>query len=113
MVEGMSTEEQKTNCPICDEYVKPVLCALNNCSWLYFVIKETKNGYERVNCDRKTVGDHYHWFNKNSQVYCSSLVIEKIIDGLDVIKNYDSNKLVGELLASAWPSVAFVIILSL
>ncbi len=42
---GLPTEEQKTNCPICDEHVKPVLCALNNCSWRYFGIKDTKNGY--------------------------------------------------------------------
>ncbi len=83
----MPTENQKTNCPLCHKYVKPVLCALNNCSWRYLGIKETTEGNIKVKCEWKTVGNHYQRFEESSQVYWSSLVIEtKLNRNLEELK---------------------------
>jgi hypothetical protein len=70
--------QKSTNCPICDTYVRPITCGLNNCEWRFIGIKETSNGLERVQSDFKQVPDEYHRFDddENSLVHWSSLVIE-------------------------------------
>lgn len=75
-VKGMPSYAQRTNCPMCNQHVKPVLCAFNNFSWRYLGFMETKNGNERVKCDWRMSGDHYERFEESSQLNWASLVIE-------------------------------------
>ena len=64
---GLNHTRPETNCPICDEHVKPVTCGFNNCQYRYISIKETKDStvYEKSNW--KEVGDTYLRFNEKRQ----------------------------------------------
>ena len=53
----------KTKCPICDEYVKPITCAFNNCKFRYVGIKNTPNGLDRVRSDWKECDNNYYRFD--------------------------------------------------
>ena len=61
---------------MCNNYVKPVTCALNNCSWRYLGSKETPTGYENIKSEWAEIKDHYYRFNEDDEVTWSSLVIE-------------------------------------
>ena len=88
--------QKPTNCPICNQYVKPITCGFNNCEWRYIGLKETKNGIERVESDWQKVPDEYHRFNddENSLVSWSSLVIETRFkqDDYHAMKNISSSE---------------------
>ena len=73
---GLPSAKQPTNCPICQKYVKPITCALNNCEYRYIAIKETINGLEKVKSDWKKIENSYHRFDENKKADYSSLVIE-------------------------------------
>ena len=79
-LKGMPTKDQPTNCPVCNMFVKPLLCALNNCSWRYLGIKESPNGNEKIKSEWQEVKDHYYRFNEEGQVNWTSLVIETKYD---------------------------------
>jgi len=81
--------EKSTNCPMCDSYVKPITCGLNNCEWRYMGIKETDRGLKRVECDWKQVSDEYHRFNddKESLANWSKLLIETKRKREDLVNN--------------------------
>ena len=68
----------KTKCPICDEYVKPITCAFNNCKYRYLGIKNTPNGLERVRSDWKECDNNYYRFDpqEHGMADWSRLVIE-------------------------------------
>jgi len=73
---GLPSAKQPTNCPICQKYVKPITCALNNCEYRYIAIEETINGLEKVKSDWKNIDNSYHRFDENKKADYSSLVIE-------------------------------------
>lgn len=79
---GTALKDQKTNCPMCKKYVKPVTCALNNCSWRYLGTKETLTGYENIKGEWQKIGDKYYRFNEGDQTTWSSLIIETKYDGI-------------------------------
>ncbi|CAF0708846.1 unnamed protein product [Brachionus calyciflorus] len=75
---GMPNQDE-TNCPQCDSYVKPITCGFNNCKWRFYGVKQSENGPKRVSCEWKNVGDEYHRFDdddKKSFCEWNSLVIE-------------------------------------
>ena len=68
----------KTKCPICDEYAKPITCAFNNCKFRYVGIKITSNGLERVKGDWIECDDNYYRFDakEHGTADWSRLVLE-------------------------------------
>ena len=70
--------DDKTKCPICDEYVKPITCAFNNCKFRYVGIKDSSNGLERVKGDWIECDDNYYRFDpeEHGTANWSRLVLE-------------------------------------
>ena len=68
----------KTYCPICWKYVKPITCAFNKCKYRYVGIKRTSNGLERVKSDWKECDDNYYRFDpqEHGTADWSRLVLE-------------------------------------
>ena len=68
----------KTKCPICWKYVKPITCAFNDCKFRYVGIKNTPNGLERVKSDWKECDNNYYRFDpvEHGTADWSRLVLE-------------------------------------
>lgn len=73
---GLNTLDHQTNCPMCNEYVKPITCAFNNCYYRYIARIEKRNRVQKIKSDWIQVDNYYSRFNEDNQVSYASLVIE-------------------------------------
>lgn len=73
---GLPTIDKPTNCPICDEYVKPLTCAFNNCQYRYLSVGDANDGVKKIKSDWVQVENNYNRFDESKQISYKSLVIE-------------------------------------
>lgn len=72
----VNMNESKTNCPMCDQFVKPILCGFNRCEWRCVGTKKDMSSYKS---EWKRVGDEYHRFEDKDTEWLS-LCIETRVD---------------------------------
>jgi hypothetical protein len=73
--------KQNSKCPLCQEYIEPILFGFNNCDWRWSGIKQLQTGQTPLKCPQtewKRADNAYHYFEQDltSNIIWRQLIIE-------------------------------------
>lgn len=74
-------DQNETKCPICKNYVEPVMSAFNRCEWRCVGVRKEMNGPKHFKSDWVKVGDEYHRYEDKSTEWLSLCIeVKKNLD---------------------------------